>query len=219
MSADPSPVALIGADYSVYTRIVRIGLKEKCVAHAFQEVDIFDPVEKQRHRSRHPFGKIPTLIYDGRTIIESAAILRYLEAQQPEPRLFPEAPSDLASAEQTIEVVNSYAYPMLVWKVYVPWSRVPEQEKSGMDFKSVADEVDACLNFLNSALVGRNYFAGSTFGAADAFVYPVLRCFRFVPWAEEKVACLEALRSWSDRVAKRPSVIETRFSKEIETAC
>lgn len=216
MSPDASTVTLVGADYSVYTRIVRIGLKEKRVSHAFQEIDIFDETEKQRHRSLHPFGKIPVLLYGSETIIESAAILRFLEVRHPDPHLFPVGPPDLAIAEQTIEVVQSYAYPVLVWKVYVPWSKVPVADRAGLDFSAIEPDVDACLNFLNSGLTGRDFFAGNQFGAADAYVYPVLCCFRQVPWAQAKLARLEALRLWIERVAKRQSVLETRFPLEIE---
>lgn len=216
MSAGRSEVTLIGAGYSVYTRIVRIGLNEKQVAYEFREIDIFDEAEKRDHLPVHPFGKIPALIHGGRTVIESSAILRYLEACFPHPQLFPLLPSDLAIAEQTIEVVNSYAYPMLVWQVYVPWSRATEQVKPGMRFEAAADSVDACLDFLNSGLAGREFFAGCTFGAADAFVYPVLRCFQFVPWAEQKVSSRDNLISWFERVADRQSVTGTRFPNEIE---
>lgn len=214
MPSDLSEITLVGADYSVYTRIVRIGLKEKHLAHRFREIDIFDETERRRHLRLHPFGKIPVLIHGDRTVIESAAILRYLEAQCPQPHLFPQAPSDLATAEQTIEVVNSYAYRVLVWQVYVPWSRASQAERSEMDFEAVAGDTKACLDFLSAGLAGRDYFAGDRFGAGDAFVYPVVCYFRTVPWAERLMASHGALRSWAERVAERPSVFETRFPIE-----
>lgn len=214
MPAGPSQFTLIGADYSVYTRIVRIGLREKNVAHRFREIDIFDEAEKQQHRRHHPFGKIPALVHGARTVIESAAILRYLEAHCPQPSLFPQTPCDLATTEQAIEVVNSYAYPVLVWQVYVPWSRARDEDRPAVDFEAVAGETKACLDFFNEALGGRDYFAGDRFGAGDAFVYPVVCYFRQVPWGERILASCDALQSWSRRVAERASVLETRYPIE-----
>jgi len=218
MAAALSDVTLIGADYSVYTRIVRIGLSEKKVAYTFREMDIFDEAEKRDHRPLHPFGKIPALIHGERTVIESAAILRYLECLSPQPSLFPGAPADLAIAEQTIEVVNSYAYPVLVWQVYVPWSRASQEERPAIDFTAVADETRACLAFFDKCLAGRTYFAGDRFGAGDAFVYPVVCYFRQVPWGEQLLASCNALQSWFGRVGDRPSVLATRFPVERASA-
>jgi len=121
---------------------------------------------------------------------------------------------DAASAEQTIEVINSYGYPGLVWKVYVPWKRALDSGEAGPDFSSIAAEIEACLSFLDGRMMGRDYFSGSNFGAADAFVYPVLAYFQCVPWGREQVELLSSLRSWFGRVAARPSICDTIFQDE-----
>lgn len=50
---------LVGAEYSVYTRIVRLALLAKGVAHRFETLDVF---AADADRSHHPFGRIPNLL-------------------------------------------------------------------------------------------------------------------------------------------------------------
>lgn len=207
-------LTLFGAGYGVYTRIVRICLKEKRLAFRFVETDIFDADVKQEHLSRHPFGKIPVLRCANDVVIEAGAIVRFLDALQPEPRLFPDILLDAACAEQTIEVINSYGCTGLVWKVYVPWKRARDKGEAAPDFSNIAAEIEACLSFLDGRMTGRGYFSGSNFGAADALVYPVLAYFQSDPWGREQVELYSSLRWWFERVAPRPSISDTNFQDQ-----
>ncbi len=48
------------------------------------------------YKRLNPAGLVPTLEHDGRVIVQSLAIIEYLEELQPEPRLLPKAPEDRA---------------------------------------------------------------------------------------------------------------------------
>ena len=82
-----SDPVLFGATYSVYTRVARLALHEKGVAHRFEEVDIFDPAgPPASYLGRQPFARIPALEHDGFTLYETVAIAQYVDEAFPGPR-------------------------------------------------------------------------------------------------------------------------------------
>ncbi|MEM8813645.1 MAG: glutathione S-transferase family protein [Pseudomonadota bacterium] len=214
-----SELVVYGAVYSVYSRVVRIALREKNLTHRWEETDIFDEGVRSVHRSRHPFGRIPFLQHADRTIIETSAILRYLDALHPAHRLFDADPAGVARSEPVIGVINAYAYPALVWQVYVPWSKNDARTLSaggdgGRPNADMAAEVSRCLAFLDQALDGHGSFSGRPLGAADAFVYPVLAYFGCVPWGAAQIANYPNLAAWRRRMADRDSIRTTAFAAE-----
>lgn len=78
---------------STFSRRVRIALIEKNIEAELVEVDM----KAKAHRSPeflalNPYGRVPVLEDDGLVLVESTAILEYLEAKHPE---VPLLPSDL----------------------------------------------------------------------------------------------------------------------------
>ena len=130
MTAHPSgKVTLIGAGYSVYTRICLLALRLKGVAFAFEALDVFAPDGPARARQAgHPFGKIPILRHGGLTLFETLAITRYIDQAFDGPPLQPKDPAARARMNQIVSIVDTQAYPVLVWGLHVPASqdRPPE---------------------------------------------------------------------------------------------
>jgi hypothetical protein len=57
-------ITLYGAEYSVYTRIARLALKEKGVDYSFEQVDIFaEGGPPEGYLKRHPFNRIPAFMH------------------------------------------------------------------------------------------------------------------------------------------------------------
>ena len=74
-------VTLIGARYSVYTRICASVLHMKGVAHVFDELDIFAEDGPAKARlSGQPFDRIPILRHGELTLHDNLAITRYIAA-------------------------------------------------------------------------------------------------------------------------------------------
>lgn len=137
MSAPIQPT-LIGADYSVYSRICRITLHLKGVPHDFEMLDVFaeDGREKAR-QAGHPFGKIPLLRHDDLTLFETLAITRYIDESFDGPPLQPADAALRARMNQIISIVDTGAYPILVWGLHVPRSETRDPEP-GMLEKGLA---------------------------------------------------------------------------------
>jgi glutathione S-transferase len=82
-------------ELSPYADKVRRVMRLKGVAFDTVEVPVTSPF-KYKHIS--PTGKFPALLVDGRTIVDSTDICRWLEAQFPDRRVAPQDPRDAALA-------------------------------------------------------------------------------------------------------------------------
>lgn len=88
-------ITLYQFEISPFADKVRRALRWKGLEFAVVEVLIS---KRNAYRAVSPTGKFPVLAHDGRTIVDSTDILRYLDATFPEPRLAPDRPRDAALA-------------------------------------------------------------------------------------------------------------------------
>ncbi len=88
-------ITLYQFEISPYADKVRRALRWKGLAFRVVEVLVS---RRNAHRAVSPTGKFPALVHDGRTIVDSTDILRYLDQAFPEPRLAPDHPRDAALA-------------------------------------------------------------------------------------------------------------------------
>lgn len=66
----------------------------------------------REHLARNPLGRVPALLWEGRCLAESVAIIEFLEETVPSPALYPADRWARARARQVVEVVNSGIQPM-----------------------------------------------------------------------------------------------------------
>lgn len=72
---------------------VRIALSLKGLSWTSVQVDLVTGEQGEAdHRARNPLGLVPVLAVDGEAISQSLAIIDYLDARWPEPRLLPADP-------------------------------------------------------------------------------------------------------------------------------
>jgi glutathione S-transferase len=64
---------------------------------AYQTVEVL-PSKRNAHKAISPTGKFPAITHNGKTIVDSSDILRYLDELSPSPKLAPDAPRDAAIA-------------------------------------------------------------------------------------------------------------------------
>src|SRR5688572_13582692 len=76
---------------------VRIALNLKGVAYEAVPINLLEGAQKSdAYRARNPQGFVPLLEIDGHKLNQSLAIIDYLDATRPEPKLVPEDPADRA---------------------------------------------------------------------------------------------------------------------------
>lgn len=92
---------------------LRIALNLKGIAYDVVPVSLVDGAHKTaEHLARNPQGFVPALAIDGATLTQSLAILQYLDARNPEPRLFPADPLERARVEAVAHAVAMDIHPV-----------------------------------------------------------------------------------------------------------
>lgn len=88
-------ISLYQFEISPYADKVRRALRWKGLQ--FKTVEVLVS-RRNAHKAVSPTGKFPAIVDEGRTIVDSTDILRYLDARYPEKRIAPDHPRDAALA-------------------------------------------------------------------------------------------------------------------------
>lgn len=205
-----------GAAYSVYSRILRLGLVEKSIAHDWVETDVFhDPSARAAQATRHPFSKIPSMNHDGFALYETRACLSYLEQDAFGPvRLWPADPMIRARAEQIAGIVDAYAYQALIWGVFVQRREDEADPDLLAEGLEKAGPILAALDALAVESTDEAYMAGAAPSIADIYLAPVFAYFTLTPDAAPLLAGCARLKTWWGAWRDRPSMRATRSPYE-----
>ncbi|WP_257448215.1 glutathione S-transferase family protein [Archangium lipolyticum] len=196
-----------GHPMSTCTRKVLTTLAEKGHEAQFELVDLMKGQQKSpAYMAKHPFGVIPLLEDDGFTMYESRAIIRYLDAKLPGPKLTPGDTASLGRMEQWISVEQSYFTPHCMAIVAeLVFKAMRGGGKPDMDKVSKArDESAKALDTVDRALMAQAYLAGDTFSLADISWLPYLQYLSATPHGT-LITERPHVKSWWQRISTRPS--------------
>jgi glutathione S-transferase len=203
---------VFGAGYSVYVRIVRLCLVEKAVEYEFTPIDVFakeGPPES--YFARHPFGRIPAFEHAGFSLYETGAIARYIDDMFGEPKLQPLGAKARARCNQLVSIADSYAYPQLVWGVYVERVSKPRRNAPTDEAKIAASVAKArvCLKAMSDLMADNRWLAGAELTLADLYAAPMFDYFLMAAEGRDMIREHENLSAWWPRIAARPSMKAT----------
>ena len=187
-------------------RRVRIFAAEKGIDLSSKEVSI--PKREQKapeYVAKNPRGQTPILeLDDGTVIAESVAIMRYLEAEHPDPPLFGTTAREIAEIEMWNRRVEMILMPAIaaVWVHTHPFTAALLGRNVEWG-ESNRPRVVEGMRFFDGSLEGREYLAGSAFSAADILLLTTVDFAKFIG-LEMPSECANLLR-WHERVSARPS--------------
>jgi len=154
------------------TNVERVTLALAYKGISVESVEV--PYEDRSEVVRVSGQELVPVIQDGpRVVIDSMAIVRYLEDSYPDtPRLYPSDPARRAEVDIFIEWFNR------VWK-RAPNAITQELEKPEGQHDAVAiarweAEMRASLDLFEAMLTGRDHLMGE-FGAADVAAFPFVK--------------------------------------------
>jgi glutathione S-transferase len=153
--------------YSTNVERVSLAVGHKGVTVDWVDVDSADRSEVERV-SGQPL--VPVLVEDGRVVVDSTEILRYLEKRTPEPPLFPADRARRAELEVFLDWFNR------VWK-RPPNEIEAERAKAAPDRERIDElgkELTDALDLFEDLLDGRDFLFGE-FSAADCAAFPFLK--------------------------------------------
>ncbi len=157
------------------------------------------------HLARNPFGTLPVLERDdGSFIVESLAIVEYLEDKFPDGGMLGMGPEERGRARDIERIIDLRVARQIGGYVHAtnsPLGRAPEPEKAA-DFHA---EMQTPLDYLEGLLGdGRPLLLGEQVSIADCTLQATLQ---FARYAEADVLGERPnLRAWDERYRQRPSV-------------
>jgi len=226
---------------SVCAQKVRIALAEKgldCQEHLMAlQGDQFDPA----YLKLNPNAVVPTLVHDGRPVIESSVILYYLDEAFPEKPLMPKDPHDRATVRLFNKLIDEYVHTACMTLSFATafrarmakmseaareaeFAKAPNQKRSdikrdvtahGLQSHYAIDAVEQhekLLAWMEEALQRGSYLAGNAYSLADIAVLPYVLRLELVK-LDRMWAKRPGVAAWWERVKARPSTEDTIFKR------
>lgn len=202
-----SRVQILGLPFSTYVRVCRIVAEEKAIPYDFVPARPHTPAID----AIHPYGKVPVMRHGDLELCESRAIVGYLDAAFPGPRLIPEDPVAAARVEQWVSLVNTTLDPVLVRRYLLAYlfPKGPDGTPDRARIDAVLPEVERALGLIAAAVAENGLLVGDAFTYADANIVPILAALAETPEAGAMIERSGALRAAMAGHAARPSVAAT----------
>jgi glutathione S-transferase len=188
-------------------RRVRICMVEKGIHIPEVMLSLRDREHKaDDFRVKNPWGQVPTLeLDDGRTISETVAICRYLDALHPSPPLFGRDPFEAAEVEMwTRRVEFTVMTPVgMFWRHAHPFTARLLNQFTEFGESNRGLYAAGCKLVDRALADGRPYLAGEVYTMADICALSTIDFARFTGLEPPEEAA--NLAAWHARVSARPS--------------
>lgn len=151
----------------------------------------------------NPFHHIPVIQDNGFRVVESLAIMDYLEAKYPTPALLPKDAESLAKVRMVQMVTTHELLPKMI-------ALILEKENSAA-FLEAKEHIDKVLKFLSDCLGNGSYYAGEQFTLADIVAGTDLS---LLPKLGISFSNYPNIQSWFERLMERQVWQQTELSVE-----
>ena len=139
---------------SLYARPVWLALLEKQLPFELIPVNLGGEQFEPDYMALNPFSHVPVLVDGGFRVIESQAILDYLEAQYPHPPLLPTDAKTLANVRMAQLIALNELLPAIA-KLIIHDPQSPDSAYARL-------RAINAMNFLENLLGDRTFLAGSS---------------------------------------------------------
>jgi glutathione S-transferase len=193
---------------SFNSRRVWICLLEKKLDFKLVEMKLDGDQYQSEFLKMNPFHHIPVLEADGFPIIESFAILDYLETKYPTPALLPSDPQDLAIVRMVQMVTLTEFIPAMT-----PLLRqmMGFGEETPEKIEQSKEKIGVVLNFFAEKLRRSPYFGGENLSLAELVAGTAIP---FLPQMGIEMEDYPKIKAWCDRLMQRSSWQETQPTPE-----
>ena len=193
---------------SINSRRVWVALLEKDLPFEAVVMNLSGDQLQPDFLSLNPFHHIPVLVDEGFTVIESFAILDYLEAKYPTPSLVATTPEGIATLRMVEMVTVNELMPAInpLIKQMMGFGQDPEEA-----IAQAKQKAEVVLKFYADKLGDKPFFYGDQLTLADVVAGT------FAPWFEQlglPMANYPTLQAWTSRLMDRPAWQTTQPTEE-----
>jgi glutathione S-transferase len=200
---------------SPFGRAVLVALEEKGAPYRLVPVAP-GTARTPEHLACHPFGRVPYVEHGGFMLYETAAIVRYVDRELPEPKLTPATPQAAARMDQLMNVNDWYLFQGV--SNVIAFHRIIRPRLMGLNpdedaIAAAMPKAHVVFNELSRLLGDSAYFVGESITLADVILAPQLDFFAATPEWEPLTANSPNIRQWLDRMNTRPSMRATTWER------
>ncbi len=182
---------------SVNARRVWVALVEKQIPFEFILVNLDGDQFHDDFTAINPLQRIPAIVDNGFRVVESLAILDYLEAKYPTPSLMPGDPEAIAFVRMIETVTVVELQPMMI-----PLTRfLVGLEVEPWKLEKAQQRVKIILQFFEELLHEQTYFVKEEFTLAEVVAGTLVPSLPLEDYPR--------LKAWSERLAQRESWQQT----------
>ena len=149
-----------------------------------------------------PFHHVPIIIDDGLRVLESLAILDYLESKYPQHPLLPDDSVQLAKVRMTQMVANNELSALLIPLI---------GEKDSSKLAQTKRKIKRILKFLSELLGEDNYFGGNRLSLGDIVAGNSILLLGKLGF---DLSQFETINRWCDRLMQRQAWQQTQPNDE-----
>jgi maleylacetoacetate isomerase len=157
---------------------VRIALNLKGVDYVRHEIPLLENAQRSpEHLARNPQGLVPALEADGRVFTQSLAIIDWLDARYPAPRLIPSDPDARADALARAMVIGMDVHPINNLRVMRHLEHqvgADAETRSAWTAHWMSEGFAALEAMVRNAGVGGPFLGGAEPDISDCFLVPQL---------------------------------------------
>ncbi len=187
--------------FSSYCQKVLIALYENATPFTYRVIGPDDPEAVSEWAALWPLKRMPVLVDDGKSVLESTSIIEYLALHYPgENKLLPECPEAALEARMMDRVFDNYIMTPMQ-KIVLDHLR-PESDRDSYGVRQAREMLSTAYDWLDKRLDGQEWATGAAFTLADCAAAPSLF---YADWVHEIGATRLRLSAYRARLLARPS--------------
>jgi glutathione S-transferase len=201
--------ALYGHPFSSYFQKALIAFYENQIDFALKMLGPGNDDVAKDFAERWPVKRFPILVDQGRTILESSAIIEYLQVHYPGPvRLIPDDPDAAIEVRMMDRIFDNYVMNAASRPVFDCLRSEASRDPYGVN--EARGMLDTVYAWLDARMANREWAAGDGFSLADCAAAPSLF---YADWVHPIPEAHANLRAYRARLLARPS-----FARAVDEA-
>jgi len=202
-------IKLYAHPFSSYRQKVLVPLYENGTPFEFRMLSPDHARTAAEHEALWPLKRMPVLVEDGSTVVESSIIIEYLDLHHPGPvRLIPDDARAALAVRMMDRIFDNYVSSPMQTIVLDSIRAAEHRDRHGV--AQARERLDTAYRWLDGALKGREWAAGDAFSLADCAAAPALF---YADWVHPISEVFANVRAYRRRLLARPS-----FARAVDEA-